>query len=249
MRRGGVRKLLALGGLLVAAAAVSGCELTDEGTNLVNGKQQFVQRCGSCHVRNRAGTTGVAGPSLDAAFERARQDGFGESTFEGLVKAQIASPNPRPSRDPQSGDVLAPMPADLVTGDDAEDVAAYVAQAAARPGEDAGQLAQIGAGQAEGTAEAEGGVLTIPADPGGGLFYEFADATAPAGALDVRSPNESSVDHNIAVEGGGVDEIGPVVADGGVSEIQVDVQAGEYTFYCSVPGHREGGMEGTLTVE
>jgi uncharacterized cupredoxin-like copper-binding protein len=91
--------------------------------------------------------------------------------------------------------------------------------------------------------------VTIPADPGGGTFYEFADATAPAGALDVRSPNESSVDHNIAIEGGGVDEVGPVVNNGGVSEIQVDVQAGEYAFYCSVPGHREGGMEGTLTVE
>jgi plastocyanin len=249
MRNRGARKLLALAALVVAAGTTGGCELTDEGTNLVNGKQMFVQECGSCHVLSRAGTTGVAGPSLDAAFQRAREDGFGESTFEGLVKAQIASPNPRPSRDPQTGEELQPMPADIVTGDDAEDVAAYVAEAAAKPGEDAGQLAQIGAGQAEGTAEAENGVLTIPADPNGGLFYEFADATAPAGPLDVRSPNESSVDHNIAIDGGGVDEEGPVVADGGVSEIQVDLQAGEYSFYCSVPGHREGGMEGTLTVE
>jgi uncharacterized cupredoxin-like copper-binding protein len=46
-----------------------------------------------------------------------------------------------------------------------------------------------------------------------------------------------------------VNEEGPVVNNGGVSEIEVDVQPGEYTFYCSVPGHREGGMEGTLTVE
>ena len=46
-----------------------------------------------------------------------------------------------------------------------------------------------------------------------------------------------------------MDEVGPEVAGGGVSEIEVDLQPGEYTFYCSVPGHREGGMEGTLTVE
>ena len=45
------------------------------------------------------------------------------------------------------------------------------------------------------------------------------------------------------------DEIGNIVKDGGVSKISVDVDPGTYTFYCSVPGHREGGMEGELTVE
>ena len=140
------------------------------------------------------------------------------------------------------------MPANLVTGEDAEDVAAYVASAAGKPGEDTGALAEVGA-QAEGTAEAENGVLEIPADPCGALYYEFADATAPPGALTIESPNESSVDHNIALEGNGVNEEGEVVKDGGVSEIEVDVEPGEYTFYCSVEGHREGGMEGTLTVE
>jgi plastocyanin len=247
--RGGVRKALALGGLIAAAAGLGGCELTDSGTDLINGKEQFVEACGRCHVLARAGTTGVVGPNLDAAFARARQDGFGQSTFEGLVKAQISNPNIRPSRNPATGEEEPEMPADLVTGDDAEDVAAYVASAAAKGGEDAGRLAQVGAGQAEGTAEAENGVIDMPADPGGGLFFEFAEAVAPPGALTMRSPNESSVDHNIALEGGGVDEVGEVVRDGGVSEIQADVQAGEYTFYCSVEGHREGGMEGTLTVE
>jgi plastocyanin len=247
--RGGVRKLLALGGLVVAAGGLGGCNLTDPGTDMVNGKEQFVQACGQCHVLSRAGTTGVVGPSLDDAFARARQDGFGESTFEGLVRAQIAHPNPRPSRDPATGEELPVMPPDLVTGEDAEDVAAYVASAAARGGEDTGRLAQVGAGQAEGTAEAENGVIEMPADPNGGLFYEFAEATSPPGALTMRSPNESSVDHNIALEGGGVDEVGDIVRDGGVSEIQADVEAGEYTFYCSVEGHREAGMEGTLSVE
>jgi plastocyanin len=246
---GGVRKLLALGGLIVAAGVLGGCELADSGTNLVNGKQLFVERCGSCHVLNRAGTKGVTGPSLDAAFQRARNDGFGESTFEGLVKAQIANPNTRPSYNPVTRREEQTMPADLVTGDDAEDVAAYVASAAAKRGEDSGQLAQVGAAQAEGTAEAEDGVLEIPADPNGSLAYEFADAEAPAGQLTIRSPNDSSVDHDISLEGGGIDERGNVVKNGGVSEIEVDVQAGEYTFYCSVEGHREGGMEGTLTVE
>jgi len=141
------------------------------------------------------------------------------------------------------------MPADIVTGEDAEDVAAYVASAAAKGGEDPGRLADVGAAEAEGTAEAANGELEIPADPGGALAYTFADAMAPAGALTITSPNEASVPHNIALEGGGVDEVGEVVQDGGVSEIQADVEAGEYTFYCSVEGHRAAGMEGVLTVE
>jgi plastocyanin len=241
--------LLALGGLVAAAGSVAACGVTDPGTNVVNGKQLFVERCGSCHVLARAGTTGVTGPSLDAAFARAREDGFGESTFEGIVRAQIEGPNRRPSKDPATGEDLPVMPADIVTGEDAEDVAAYVATAAGRRGEDTGRLADVGAAQAEGTATAENGVLEIPADPGGSLAYEFADAEAPAGQLTIRSPNESSVPHDISLEGGGVDERGEVVQDGGVSEIEVDVQTGEYTFYCSVEGHRQAGMEGTLTVE
>jgi plastocyanin len=249
MRSGGVRHALVLAAVAAAAAGASGCNLADSGTNVVNGKEQFVQKCGSCHVLARAGTSGVVGPNLDNAFQRARQDGFGESTFEGLVYAQIDSPNRNPSIDPATRKPLPLMPPDIVTGDDAEDVAAYVAEAAGKPGEDTGALAQVGAGGAEGTAKAENGVLEMPADPNGGLFFEFADATAPAGQLKLESVNDASIDHNIALEGNGVNEEGPVVKDGGTSEITVDVEPGEYTFYCSVEGHREGGMEGTLTVK
>ena len=88
-----------------------------------------------------------------------------------------------------------------------------------------------------------------PAAPSGALYYVFADAQAPAGQLKIESPNEATVDHDIAIEGNGVDEKGEVVSNGGVSEIDVDLQPGEYTFYCSVEGHRQGGMEGKLTVE
>ena len=141
------------------------------------------------------------------------------------------------------------MPANLVTGEDARDVAAYVADAAGKGGEDAGALAQIGAAQAKGTAKAKDGKLTIPADPGGALAYVFANAEAPAGALEVDSPNESSTDHNIAVEGSGVSEAGQIVKNGGVSKVEVTVKAGKYQFFCTVPGHRQAGMEGTLTVK
>jgi plastocyanin len=242
-----MRRALLLAGIVTAAAGVGGCNLADSGTNLVNGKEQFVAKCASCHVLERAGATGVTGPNLDEAFQRARKDGFGESTFEGLVYAQILNPAINPQIDPETRRE-AIMPANLFTGEDAEDVAAYVASAAGKPGEDTGALAEVGGGP-EGTAEAENGVLEIPAAESGALYFVFAEARAPAGQLTLESPNESSVDHNIAVEGNGVDEKGPVVKNGGVSEIQVDLEPGEYTFYCSVEGHREGGMEGPLTVE
>jgi plastocyanin len=244
-----VRNTLAVVALLAASTVLGGCELADSGTNVVHGKQLFVQKCGSCHVLARAGTTGVAGPNLDEAFQRARQDGFGQDTFEGLVHQQILQPGLRPQRDPETGKEGAKMPANLVSGDDAQDVAAYVAEAAGKAGKDTGTLAQVGAAQAKGTAEEKNGEITIPADPSGSLAYQFADAEGKPGQVTLRSPNESSIDHDISIEGNGLDEHGEVVKNGGVSEIKVDLKPGDYTFYCSVPGHREGGMEGKLTVK
>jgi uncharacterized cupredoxin-like copper-binding protein len=67
--------------------------------------------------------------------------------------------------------------------------------------------------------------------------------------VTIKSVNKASIDHDISIEGNGVDEHGQIVKDGGTSEVKVDLKAGDYTFYCSVPGHREGGMEGKLTVK
>jgi uncharacterized cupredoxin-like copper-binding protein len=243
---------LALGACAIGAAAYfAGCGsgLADRGDNVINGKQLFVSKCGACHVLNRAGTKGVTGPNLDQAFARARQDGFKDSTFEGMVHRQIGQPARRAQVDPATGKVLPKMPANIVTGEDARDVAAYVASAVSKGGEDQGALASIGAAEAKGTAKEENGKLEIPADPGGALAYVFANAEAPAGALEVDSPNESSTDHNIAIEGNGVNEAGPVVKNGAVSKVSVDLQAGKYQFFCTVTGHRQAGMEGTLTVK
>jgi plastocyanin len=251
MRRSGAQARIPLLAAAACAAAigVGGCGLTDSGDNVVNGKEQFVAKCGSCHTLARAGTRGVTGPNLDQAFQRAREDGFGEGTFQGIVHKQILHPALMQQVDPVTGKLLPLMPANLVTGQDAADVAAYVAQAASQPGEDSGRLATVGAAKAEGTAKEENGKLSIPADPNGSLVYQYANAEASPGQLTIESPNESSVDHDISLEGNGVNERGEVVRDGGVSKIEVDVDAGDYTFYCSVQGHRQAGMEGKLTVK
>src|SRR5215217_2181406 len=157
---------LALGACAVGVATlIAGCGITDRGDNVVNGKQLFVAKCGSCHILNRAGTKGVTGPNLDQAFARARQDGFGDSTFEGIVHRQILQPARRPQVDPETGKQVQ-MPPKLVKGEDARDVAAYVASAVSKGGKDQGALAQVGAAQAKGTAKEKDGKLTIPADPG-----------------------------------------------------------------------------------
>jgi plastocyanin len=244
-----VRTTIAVVAVIAAAAVVSGCSLTSHGDNLVNGKQQFVAKCGSCHVLARAGTTGVVGPNLDEAFQRARKDGFHDDTFQGIVHHQILEPAIMAQREPKTGKALPLMPAKLVTGSDASDVAAYVASAVAEPGKDTGALAAIGAAQAKGTAQEKNGELSIPADPSGALSYTFANASAQAGPVTIKSLNKSSIDHDISIEGNGINEQGKVVKDGGTSEVKATLKPGAYTFYCSVPGHREGGMVGKLTVK
>ena len=142
------------------------------------------------------------------------------------------------------------MPEDLVTGDDARDVAAYVAEVAGRPGKDEGALAL--AGQPEVSDKpivAKGGTLEIPAHPTGALRFVTTKATAEAGEVRFVMPNPSPVEHNIAVKGAGLDQKGPVVGTNGTSEFSTRLKAGKFTFYCSVPGHEPGGMKGELTVE
>ena len=78
---------------------------------------------------------------------------------------------------------------------------------------------------------------------------KFGSAEAPAGKLEIDSKNDASIPHDISLEGNGVDQQGDEVQGGGVSTVDVTLKPGEYTFYCSVPGHREGGMEGKLTVK
>jgi uncharacterized cupredoxin-like copper-binding protein len=237
----------------VAAAAllvgISGCQLNDSGDNVVAGKQDFVAKCGSCHTLKRAGTTGVTGPNLDEAFQQARSTGFGQSSFKGIVYRQILQPNRGPQIDPVTGKAGAEMPAKLFTGTKAQDVAAYVASAVAKPGEDKGQLGSVGVKRSNAVAKESGGKLTIPADPGGALAYTYGAAQGGPGQVEIDSPNKSSIDHDISLEGNGVSEHGEVVKNGGVSKISVALKPGEYTFFCSVPGHRQGGMEGKLTVK
>jgi mono/diheme cytochrome c family protein len=92
------------------------------------GKVLFTQKCGSCHTLADAGTQGQIGPNLDYAFLASRRDGLGQETFVQVVRGQIAYPITNTSTGSPG------MPANLVKGQDAEDVASYVAAVAGTAG-------------------------------------------------------------------------------------------------------------------
>ena len=98
------------------------------------------------------------------------------------------------------------------------------------------------------SSAAEGHVVEIDV-AGSGLAFVKTTATASAGPAVIRSMNPQSTGHDIALKGNGLDKTGPIVSNGGVSTLTIaDLKPGTYTFYCSVPGHEQAGMKGTLTV-
>jgi cytochrome c2 len=123
--------LAALVAVALLVVFVTGCTLKHPVTNLPRGKQLFVQKCGACHTLSHAGTTGNTGPNLDDVFRQDRADGVKSTSIQGLVDYWIQYPN-----------TASVMPARLYTGQNAQDVAAYVGLVASIPGQDTGNLAQ-----------------------------------------------------------------------------------------------------------
>ena len=226
----------AIGLLALASAALAGgCSAKNNDADMVAGKKLFVKHCGSCHILARAGTKGTTGPDLDQAFQQALKENFGESAIRGVIKKQIEYPA-------RGGG----FPANLVGADGAPDNAACVASVVAQPGKDIGLLAaavkQAGSGK---PVVAANGLLSIAADPGGRLAFASTVATAPPGKLTIEMPNKTGTVHDIVIDGKGK---GAQVTSG-VSRFTATFAAGKYTYYCSVPGHRQAGMQGTLTVK
>ena len=105
-----------------------------------------------------------------------------------------------------------------------------------------------GNGGAESTAGDGGETLKLSADPGGALKFDKSSLTAKAGKVTIVMDNPSSLPHAVEIEGNGVEVAGDTVEKGGVSKASAELKAGKYEFYCPVDGHKQAGMEGTLTV-
>jgi plastocyanin len=92
--------------------------------------------------------------------------------------------------------------------------------------------------------------LRLNADPSGALKFNTNALAATAGNVRIVMTNPAPVPHNISLQGpGGLTKQGPTVSKGGASQVQATLKPGTYTFFCSVPGHRQAGMQGTLTVK
>jgi mono/diheme cytochrome c family protein len=150
---------------------LGGCAVKHPTTNVVQGKVLFTSKCGSCHTLAHANTSGTTGPNLDDMFAQDRADGVKSTSIQGLVSYWIQYP-----------DTEGVMPAGLYKGQDAADVASYVAAVAAKPGKDTGQLAT--AGGVTGTTPAAGKQVFTGVG-GCGSCHTLADA----GTNGVVGPN------------------------------------------------------------
>jgi plastocyanin len=94
-----------------------------------------------------------------------------------------------------------------------------------------------------------GSTVNISADPSGALEFEETSVEATAGKVTIDFTNDSSLSHDVKIEGNGISGEGTDKVTGGSTSATVDLKPGTYTFYCSVDGHRAAGMEGTLVVK
>jgi plastocyanin len=120
-------------------------------------------------------------------------------------------------------------------------------------GQQKGSPEEAGAAEPTGGAEAAGGppppgALKLAADPGGQLRFDKRTLSAKAGRVAIAMTNDAQVPHNVAIESRGRVVGKSRTVTGGSANLIAELKRGRYTFYCDVTGHREGGMEGTLTV-
>ena len=194
--------------LLLAAFALAGCGAVGRVTSgdPAHGKELFLAptksgvSCASCHTLADANATGTVGPNLDDAFSSDKTQGFSQQTIADVVRGQIAYPE-------------APMPANLYTGQDADDVALYVAKCSANPS--CGVTAETpprpgsgststtpSSGSAQGAAP-NGKQIFESAGCSGCHTLKDAGSTGTVGPnLDQLKPSDPTVEHQVEVGGG-----------------------------------------------
>ena len=176
-----MRRLAFPGALLAAVALIAGgCGTGGKATSMgdqTNGQKLFTAKCAGCHVLAAAGAQGTIGPNLDDAFAGPKAEHFKQSTIQNVVLDQIR-------------EASMPMPANLVTGQDAIDVSGYVAAVA---GTNAKPAAQTGTN----------GKAIFSANCASCHTLKAAGATGTIGPnLDQLKPSFPIAQHQVEVGGG-----------------------------------------------
>ena len=184
--------------------ASSGCGAVKRVTegDPAHGKELFLTAaspsspsCASCHTLADAGSTGTVGPNLDDAFSSDKAQGFSEQTIRDVVRGQIAYAEP-------------PMPQNLYEGQDADDVAVYVAKCSANPhcgvtAEKPVSTTTTGSTTTTATAAPDGKAVFASAGCGGCHTLKDAGTSGTVGPnLDQLKPSESTVEHQVETGGG-----------------------------------------------
>ena len=169
--------------LIGVAFALAGCGtggMAASRGDQQNGQKLFQSKCGGCHTLAAAGTSGTVGPNLDDAFRGDKQQHFKENTIQNVVLLQIRQPSP-------------PMPKNLVRGQDAQDVAAFVAAVAGTGNANAASPSQLGTD----------GKKIFQAECSSCHTLKAAASTGTVGPnLDQLKPSQAIVQHQVTVGGG-----------------------------------------------
>ena len=226
-----IRPLLVLATLIAVVAAASGCGTST--ADPTRGRVLFEQKCGVCHTLAQAGTTAQIGPNLDDAFASARAAGETGATVEGIVKAQVEFPRPSNSNPAVS------MPADVVSGQDLEDVAAYVGLYAGVPGAappkaPGGQGAQVFASNGCGTCH------TLAAAGAGGVTGPNLDEILPG--QSAAMVKESILNPNAHIAKGYMANVMPQNFSATIKSNEIE-QLVEYLLESTSKGKSGGGSK------
>jgi mono/diheme cytochrome c family protein len=190
---------LAAAALLAAGCGTGGVASAGQRADTQSGQQLFTQSCGSCHTLSAAGTSGTIGPNLDNAFAADVNEGYPQSVIENVVLDQIRLGSGEVATytngKPGNFKVQTSMPANIVKGQDAIDVAAYVASVAGQGGfTTGGGFASLGT---------DGAAIFKGAGCSGCHTLAAAGATGTTGPnLDQLKPTEAVVAHQVTVGGG-----------------------------------------------
>jgi plastocyanin len=112
-----------------------------------------------------------------------------------------------------------------------------------------GEASEERAGQGAAAPRATSRTLALAADPGGALRFDKTRAAVRAGRVTVKLTNDSTVAHNVTIAQGAKTLGATKTITSSTATLALNLARGDYVFFCSVPGHRQSGMQGTLTVQ